>query len=88
MPRGGDISINVAVEGTNVTLQFTDTGSGIAPEHQKSIFEPFFTTKRESGGTGLGLSISRNIIQRFGGTISFSSVVGQGATFVITLPLR
>jgi PAS domain S-box-containing protein len=86
MPKGGSITITADVTGSAVTLHFTDTGSGISLENQKSIFEPFFTTKRDTGGTGLGLSISRNILERFGGTIGFVSTPGQGATFIVMLP--
>ena len=50
------------------------------------IFEPFYTTK-ESGGSGLGLAISENIVERHGGTIEVNSVVGQGTTFKILLPI-
>jgi signal transduction histidine kinase len=86
MPKGGLITISLEIAGGRLALRFTDTGSGIAPDIQKSIFEPFFTTKRETGGTGLGLSISRNIIERFGGTMAFTSTPGEGTTFIVTLP--
>jgi two-component system NtrC family sensor kinase len=50
------------------------------------MFEPFYTTK-ESGGSGLGLAISQNIVERHGGSIAVHSVVGQGTTFTILLPV-
>ena len=59
---------------------------GIPDEHLAHIFEPFYTTK-ESGGSGLGLAISQNIVERHGGSIAVDSVVGQGTTFTILLPV-
>jgi PAS domain S-box-containing protein len=67
-----------------VALEVADTGDGISPDSMPRIFEPFYTTKRS--GTGLGLSICRDILQRMGGRIEVSSVVGQGSTFVVWLP--
>ena len=63
---------------------------GIGPKELEHIFDPFFTTKHESQeheGTGLGLAIAHQIIQAHGGTIEVSSLVGQGTTFLITLPI-
>ena len=67
-------------------LMIRDDGIGIPDEHLPHIFEPFYTTK-ESGGSGLGLAISQNIVERHGGTIEVNSVVGQGTTFKIVLPV-
>src|SRR5437899_2026880 len=74
-------------EHQRVRLTAPDTGPGIAPEIREKIFEPFFTTKPAGEGTGLGLSLCRGIIEEHGGTISIQSEPGQGATFVIELPL-
>ncbi len=85
----GRIRIAVTRRSTQLLLQYTDDGKGIAADIQDRIFEPFFTTKRESGAIGLGLSIVYNIIaQQFVGTIECSSAPGQGTTFTITLPLK
>jgi signal transduction histidine kinase len=70
-----------------IEIDFDDTGCGIPPENINKIFEPFFTTKGTGHGTGLGLSISHGIIQRHGGELKVSSVVGQGSTFTIILPV-
>ncbi len=67
-------------------LTIRDDGIGIPDEHLAHIFEPFYTTK-ESGGSGLGLAISQNIVERHGGHIEVNSVVGQGTTFKIVLPV-
>ena len=70
---------------THVKIEFTDTGCGIPEENLSRIFEPFFTTKIEKG-TGLGLSISYQIVHDHKGKIEVKSQVGQGTTFIITLP--
>src|SRR6266478_1395195 len=79
------ISGSLGPEGVEVA--FTDTGEGISPGVERRIFDPFFTTKEVGKGTGLGLSITYGIIKEHGGTISVVSPPGQGATFLIHLPL-
>jgi signal transduction histidine kinase len=69
-----------------VSIDVTDNGSGIRPEHMNRLFEPFFTTKPVGKGTGLGLSISYRLIEQQGGRITARSKPGQGATFRVTLP--
>ena len=68
-------------------LQIRDTGKGIPAEILEHIFEPFFTTKEEGQGTGLGLSMSKIVIEKFGGEILVQSEPGQGATFIVRLPV-
>jgi signal transduction histidine kinase/HAMP domain-containing protein len=69
-----------------VQIKVTDTGPGIAPDILPKIFDPFVTTKGATG-TGLGLSISYGIIREHGGAITAESRPGQGATFMIELPV-
>lgn len=69
----------------SVAISIRDTGCGITESRLPTIFEPFVTYKKE--GTGLGLAICRNIIHAHGGTISVESVVNEGTTFTVTLPL-
>jgi signal transduction histidine kinase len=93
MPRGGYLRIEVREnpEANMVEIAVRDTGVGIAPEKLRLIFEPFYTTKNPDeeghGGTGLGLSVCRQIIEQHQGRIRVESVVGQGSTFTLKLPL-
>jgi two-component system, NtrC family, sensor kinase len=68
-------------------IEITDTGPGIPADVLPHIFEPFFTTKDEGQGTGLGLSLVYGIVENHGGRIKAFSEPGQGATFVIELPI-
>lgn len=70
-----------------VRLIFQDDGPGIPEALQTRIFDPFFTTKGEQYGTGLGLSVCQSITTEHGGEIWVESQPGQGATFVVELPL-
>jgi PAS domain S-box-containing protein len=73
--------------GQQALIQVRDTGPGIEPKNLSRIFDPFFTTKPTGQGTGLGLSVSYGIIKNHGGEIWAESVPGQGAAFIILLPL-
>jgi PAS domain S-box-containing protein len=86
MSAGGKLQISTATDGGFVIVQFTDSGIGMSDETRKRIFEPFFTTKRPLG-TGLGLAVSYSAIERHGGRLEVNSVLGQGSTFTIYLPL-
>ena len=75
--------------GSEVAIEFQDTGCGIAPELLERIFEPFFTTKGEQRGTGLGLAICHGIAQRIlGGKLSANSVLDQGSCFTLSFPAQ
>jgi signal transduction histidine kinase len=81
------IRISASIGASAVQIAFADTGHGIAPELEGRIFDPFFTTKEVGKGTGLGLSITYGIVKEHGGAISVASTPGEGATFLIELPL-
>lgn len=71
----------------DLRVLISDTGIGINEKNMPRIFEAFFTTKEVGQGTGLGLSIAYNIIRQHHGNIEARSVKGEGATFIITLPI-
>jgi PAS domain S-box-containing protein len=84
----GVITIRTRSVGEWVEVTVEDTGVGIPEENQSKVFEPFFTTKEVGRGTGQGLSIVHRVVTRqHGGTISLTSEVGRGTTFVVRLPL-
>jgi ligand-binding sensor domain-containing protein/signal transduction histidine kinase len=85
-PRG-TLTIGVQVEDDEVVIEFDDDGCGIAPDMVDHIFEPFVTTKASDQGTGLGLSISFSIIGWHKGSLTVSSVQGEGSCFTVRLPL-
>jgi two-component system sporulation sensor kinase A len=84
MPNGGKLAVATTETKENVTITFTDTGTGIAEENMNKIYTPLFTTKAK--GIGMGLLICKRIIEEHGGTIDFKSKVGKGTTFTIKLP--
>jgi two-component system NtrC family sensor kinase len=86
MPQEGNLWISARVNAGAIELIIRDDGIGIPEEHLAHIFEPFYTTK-EAGGSGLGLAISQNIVERHGGHIELKSVVAEGTTFKIVLPI-
>ncbi len=94
--KGGHLIVTTRhvtrLDGTRwIQIEVSDTGCGVAPADLPHIFDPFFTTKHESTervGTGLGLSIVHQIIQEHAGTVEARSTVGQGSTFILTLPAK
>jgi len=69
-------------------IEVADTGIGVSPDNQDKIFDEFFQLfdPQRSKGSGLGLAISKRLVEAMGGTLSVSSVVGQGSTFTVSLP--
>jgi C4-dicarboxylate-specific signal transduction histidine kinase len=88
--QDGEIRINAQALGTDsVAIVVRDNGVGIAPENMGKIYDPFFTTKLGRGGSGLGLNIVYNIVYGLlGGRIDVKSALGEGTSFILTLPLR
>jgi two-component system NtrC family sensor kinase len=85
--KDGLVAVKSARAGSELQVSITDNGRGIPEDLQKKVFDPFFTTKETGKGTGLGLWISYNIIEKMGGTITFRSIVGEGTTFTVKLPI-
>ena len=79
--------ITTEKRGESLRASFGDSGTGIASDRLESIFDPFFTTKKSGKGTGLGLSVSRAIITDHQGSMNAESVVGEGTTIHVDLPL-
>ena len=71
-----------------VALSVRDTGPGMDAATLQRIFEPFFTTKPTGQGTGLGLSLSYDIVKAHGGELKVETGTGEGARFIIVLPLN
>ena len=101
-PAGGRISVTCSRRdlpapgqarqaGRDVVIEVTDTGEGIAPEHQAKVFERFYrvdkTLSRSEGGAGLGLAIAKLAVERHGGRIELQSALSKGSSFRVLLPL-
>ncbi|MBA3579867.1 MAG: hybrid sensor histidine kinase/response regulator, partial [Gemmatimonadaceae bacterium] len=86
----GTVSVRVATSGESVEITVHDTGIGISAEHIDKVFDPFWQVEqkatRRAGGTGLGLTVTRRLARLLGGDVSVASSVGEGTTFVITIP--
>jgi len=97
-PQGGVIKVSAAVKRNRtgqeswVEVRVSDTGAGIPAEEVERIFDRFYQSPYHRGqsqrGTGLGLAIARYIVEAHGGKIWAESQVGQGSTFVFTLPIH
>ena len=87
MPSGGTLTIHTCMSERDelACAEISDTGHGIDADNLNHIFDPFFTTKAD--GTGLGLSISYGIVENHGGKIEVKSILGEGTTFTIMLPI-
>lgn len=103
MPKGGELRLDLAQivvgedssnplpdmeAGEWIRLQVIDVGMGISAENMEHIFEPLFTTKERGQGTGLGLAQVYGIVKQHDGFITVDSVVGEGSTFTIYLPVQ
>ena len=89
-PRGGKVALTVAPVDDNVVVTVSDTGAGISAEQLPHIFDKFYQADNQAQaatkGTGLGLAIAKEIVEAHGGQIEVESRVGEGTTFIVTLP--
>jgi signal transduction histidine kinase len=77
------------IDDQQVVIRIADNGIGIPEEVKQRLFDPFFTTKPVGKGTGLGLSICHQIIvEKHGGQMDCISSLGEGAEFIIKIPLK
>ena len=103
MPKGGDLCLDLAQfkvkdgdtkplldmpAGEWIRLQVIDTGMGIPENNIEYIFEPLFTTKERGKGTGLGLAQVHGIVKQHEGFVDVESVMGEGTTFTLYLPVQ
>ncbi len=91
MEKGGKLTVSATRKendtgAAGVEIAFRDTGPGMSEDVRSKIFEPFFSTKEE--GIGLGLPIAQRIVEEHGGKIRVESAAGEGATFIIQLPVN
>jgi two-component system, NtrC family, sensor kinase len=85
----GKLDVRTRLDGKEVEISISDTGTGIPESARDKIFDPFFTTKEVGKGTGQGLAIARSVIVNMhGGTLRFESECGKGTTFFIRLPIN
>ncbi|ALZ76661.1 ATP-binding protein [Rheinheimera sp. F8] len=87
MDHKGHLYLRAWQQEQSVCIEVRDSGPGIAPEHMSRLFEPFFTTKAVGSGTGLGLSLSYSIVKKHQGNIEVQSPPGEGASFIVCLPI-
>ncbi|MEH2125769.1 PAS domain S-box protein [Nostoc sp.] len=92
-PKGGRVDVQLEYIESYVQIRVSDTGAGIAAEFLPHVFERFrqadSSSTRSHGGLGLGLAIVRHLVELHGGTVSAKSPgIGQGATFVVSLPMK
>ncbi|MFI6758470.1 sensor histidine kinase [Micromonospora sp. NPDC050417] len=91
-PAGGTVTIGARSTGDGLSIEVTDTGSGIAAADLPRIFDRFWRAEksrnRQTGGSGLGLPIVRKLVEAHGGTVSVTSVLGGGSVFTLRLPVR
>lgn len=90
--ENGQVTVAVSVQNSSTIVKIADDGIGIATEHHEQIFERFFRvdearTMQGRVGSGIGLSIVKRIVELHGGTVTVESAVGNGSTFMVTLPL-
>lgn len=89
-PEGGKIMIRAQAEGEQIIVQIADTGQGIPASDQPYIFDKFYRASnvpQDAPGTGLGLAIVKSIVENHLGRVWVESVLGQGTTFTIVLPV-
>jgi two-component system NtrC family sensor kinase len=86
-PQPRRVRLTAFANGGWLQIEVADNGPGIADTIRSRVFDPFFTTKPTGAGTGVGLAVSRGIVDAHGGSLGLAPSDGEGARFVIRLPL-
>ena len=91
MPNKGLLKIQLTVSAQKeIKISFKDNGIGIAKSSLPNIFNPYFSDNHQkssnTSGSGLGLAITKSIVEKFGGSISVTSVLGKGSCFTMQFP--
>lgn len=90
-PDQGEVRVSLSIDGDRAIFSVRDTGIGIPEHKQQRLFQPFYRVRSAQSatveGTGLGLNLVKNIIERHGGELIFSSIYGEGSTFGFALQL-
>ena len=91
-PSGGTVRVTAGQDGAFLTFSVKDTGIGIPPDEVPLLFTKFFratnAAKSDAEGTGLGLYVVKRIVELSGGSLSFTTALGQGSSFTFTLPVE
>lgn len=91
-PENGIVTLTIYKNEDNLLIEIMDTGIGIEKEKVSRLFERFYRVdqarSRNTGGTGLGLAIVKHIVELHGGLIEIESVIDEGSTFTVKLPLK
>jgi PAS domain S-box-containing protein len=90
-PEGGKITLRARETGANLVIEVQDSGHGISKEEQQRLFEPYHRLERDRerlSGLGLGLALCKTLVELHGGRIWVESSVGQGSTFIFSVPLK
>ncbi len=88
-PDGTRVTLNAEMQGQNLVISIQDGGIGISPDDLPHIFDGFFRGKsgQATAGHGIGLAVAHQIVDAHNGSISVTSELGKGTTFMVTLPI-
>jgi signal transduction histidine kinase len=90
-PDGGEVVLRCSADDRWIRIDVRDNGPGIPEDEHEKVFEKFFrgaaTQESDHRGNGLGLAFAREIARLHGGDIGLQSVIGEGSTFTMTLPV-
>lgn len=90
-PEDGSVTVNLSTNESQIVVEVIDTGIGLTDEDAEKVFEKFYRAQdkrvRKITGTGLGLALAREVIRLHGGDVMVQSVLNEGSTFTLTLPV-